>query len=149
MRELVSCGDSTTQLREEIRHLGKAERQRLLHDAGFTLNIPEEHGLAMKAELGILWNKLRVIRRQVSQLTRIKNYTISVRWLTEWGISLSSEKKQRKLARKLLGDNLEAEAIPLTYPLKKTGGEELRATAYSYVPDLVSRVQRDLEEKEK
>lgn len=60
MRDLVSGGDSTSQLREEIRHLSRSERQELLHSAGFTLEIPAEQGLAMKADLGIPWNKLRV-----------------------------------------------------------------------------------------
>lgn len=64
VRDLVSCGDSSTQLREEIKHLSKTERQELLHTAGFTLDIPPEQGLAMKADLGLPWNKLRIIRRQ-------------------------------------------------------------------------------------
>lgn len=51
-------------MREEIRQLTKMERQKLLHDAGFTLDIPPEHGLAMKADLCIPWNKLRVLKRQ-------------------------------------------------------------------------------------
>lgn len=63
VRDLVSCGDSGSQMREEIQHLSKQERQALLHEEGFTLNIPEEQGLAMKADLGIPWNKLRVLRR--------------------------------------------------------------------------------------
>ncbi len=64
IRDLVSCGDSASQMREEIRHLNKNERQELLHDAGFTLNIAPEQGLAMKADLGLPWNKLRIVRRQ-------------------------------------------------------------------------------------
>lgn len=64
VRELVSGGDSAAQLREEIKHLTKSERQELLHNAGFTLDIPPEQGLAMKADLGLSWNKLRIIRRQ-------------------------------------------------------------------------------------
>lgn len=67
VRELVSCGDSPSQLRAEIRHLTKAEREKLLYENGFTLEIPAEKGLAMKAELSIPWNKLRIIRRQGKQ----------------------------------------------------------------------------------
>lgn len=72
-----------------------------------------------------------------------------IRWLNQWGLSFSSEKKQRKVAKKLLGDNLEAEGVPLTFPLKKTGGEEVRTTAYCYVPDLVGKVTTLIDEKEK
>ena len=64
VRDLVSADDSSTQLKEEIQHLNKDERQDLLQNAGFTLEIPAEQGLAMKADLGLPWNKLRVIRRQ-------------------------------------------------------------------------------------
>lgn len=53
------------------------------------------------------------------------------------------------MARSLLGDNLEAEAVPLTFPLKKTSGEEVRATPFCYVPDLVDKVFTLTEEKEK
>jgi hypothetical protein len=51
-------------MQEEIRHLGKEERQSLLFSGGFTVDIPPEQGLAVKADLAIPWNKLRIIRRQ-------------------------------------------------------------------------------------
>ncbi len=51
-------------MQEEIRHLNKEDRQSLLFSGGFTIDIPPEQGLAMKADLAIPWNKLRIIRRQ-------------------------------------------------------------------------------------
>ncbi len=63
VREIVSCGDSVSQLREEVKHLSKPERQELLRESGFTVDIPPEQGLAMKADLALPWNKLRIIRR--------------------------------------------------------------------------------------
>lgn len=71
VRELVSCGDSATQLMKEIKQLTKSERQELLFNAGFTLEIPPEQGLAMKADLGISWNKLRILKRQGGGKTQI------------------------------------------------------------------------------
>lgn len=71
---------------------------------------------------------------------------IHTRWYIQWGISVGSEKKQRAVAKTLLGDNLDAEAVPLTFPLKKT---EIRATACCFVPDLVTKVLTHIEEKEK
>lgn len=55
------------------------------------------------------------------------------------------------MAKSLLGDNLEAETVPLTFPLKKAdgGGEEIRATPYCYVPDLVDKVTTLLDQNEK
>lgn len=74
---------------------------------------------------------------------------MTFRWLTQWGIALGSEKKQRTVAKELLGNNLEAEAVPLTFPLKKGKGEEVRATAFCYVPNLASKVLTMVEEKQK
>ena len=58
---------------------------------------------------------------------------------------------RKNRGRWLLGDNLEAEAVPMTFPLKKGGGggEEVRATPYCYVPDLVGKIFSMLEENEK
>ena len=62
VRDLVSSGTSPQQL-AEVRVLSSDERQKLLTDAGFSIEIAANKGLAMKADLGIPWNKLRVIRR--------------------------------------------------------------------------------------
>jgi hypothetical protein len=64
IRDVISGGDSTSQLREELRSLDKAGREELLRNAG---DIPAEQGLAMKADLGLPWNKLRIIQRQEKQ----------------------------------------------------------------------------------
>jgi hypothetical protein len=61
------------------------------------------------------------------------------RWLKEWGIALSSERQQRKCGKELLGDNLAAEAVPFSFPLKM-GGEEIRAAPMAYTPDLIAKI---------
>lgn len=68
VRGMVSCGDSSSQLQAELRTLSKAEREEILTKAGLSLEIPAEQGLAMKADLGLPWNKLREIRRQGNPL---------------------------------------------------------------------------------
>ncbi len=62
-REVASGGQSSSQLQDEVKCLGKEERQKLLMDAGFTVDIPPEHGLAMKVDLGMTWFKVRELRR--------------------------------------------------------------------------------------
>ena len=57
----------------------------------------------------------------------------------EWGICLASERKMRARAVALVEDNLEAGAVLFTFPLK-SGGEEIRAAAMAYVPELVGKV---------
>ena len=63
IRSNISGGESSNQLQEEVRCLPKEERQKLLREGGFTIDIPPEHGLAMKADLALPWSKLRVVTR--------------------------------------------------------------------------------------
>lgn len=49
-----------------MRSLSKAQREELLGQAGLPVRIPTEQALAMKADLSLPWNKLRVISRQVT-----------------------------------------------------------------------------------
>ena len=63
VRGIVSAGASSSQLCDEVRALTREERCKLLQEAGFSTDIPAEHGLAMKADIGLPWAKLRVIRR--------------------------------------------------------------------------------------
>ena len=70
-----------------------------------------------------------------------------IRWLKEYGIALSSEQKQRKRAALMVGDNLEAEPVPFTFPLA-SGGEEIRAAPIVYVPDLIKKLFTLLQENE-
>lgn len=59
VRAMVIGGTSSELLQEEVHALTKEERQKLLNDGGFSLEIPVEKGLAMKVALAIPWNKLR------------------------------------------------------------------------------------------
>jgi hypothetical protein len=63
VREITSGGDTTAQLAAEIKALSKAEREELLQQAQLPVLIPTNHALAMKADLGIPWSKLRILRR--------------------------------------------------------------------------------------
>ncbi len=60
-REAASAGQSSSQLQDEIKFLGKDERQKLLTGVGFTVDIPA--GLAMKVDHGMTWFKVRELRR--------------------------------------------------------------------------------------
>ena len=63
MKQLIAGEDSSPILRRELLALDKHDRNKLLRDVGMTIDIPPEQGLAMKADLAIPWNKLRVIQR--------------------------------------------------------------------------------------
>ena len=63
--QVLTSNDISTLLYEEIRSLSKNERSNLLKEAGITLEIPPEQGLAIMADIVLPWNKLRIIRRLV------------------------------------------------------------------------------------
>ena len=65
IRGSLSMNDTRTQLQAEMKMLSSEERQDLLKSVGITIDIPPEQGLAMKADLAIPWNKLRIIRRYI------------------------------------------------------------------------------------
>lgn len=64
-RETVSGGDNSFQLAKEVRACTLEEREQILTELhnGIKVVIPTCHALAIKADLGIPWSKLRAIRR--------------------------------------------------------------------------------------
>ena len=54
---------------------------------------------------------------------------------------LCGEKRQRCLAKELLGDNIVSEPVAMSFSLP-SGGEEIGAAALSYTPDLKAKVQQ-------
>ena len=61
------------QIRDEIRQMTKNEREDLLKEASLPIEIPTHHALAIKADLAISWNKLRIIRRYIHIHVHIHN----------------------------------------------------------------------------
>ena len=58
VRHVLTSDDPTALLWEMIRCLSKNEKNSLLKDAGITLDISPEQGLAIKADLTLPWNKI-------------------------------------------------------------------------------------------
>lgn len=68
VRNLISMGSPSVQLEHEVKMLTKKERETLLDSVmGYesSVAIPADDVLAMKADLSLTWNKLRVLRRFV------------------------------------------------------------------------------------
>lgn len=63
VRAITSGGDTSAQLQAEVKSLSMKEREEILQQGQFPITIPNDHALAMKADLGIPWNKLRIVRR--------------------------------------------------------------------------------------
>ena len=57
-----------------------------------------------------------------------------------WGIAMASEKRMRKEATQLVGDNLEAELAPMSFS-QKDGGEMIRDAPIAYIPVLWDKVK--------
>ena len=65
-RKAVSGGASGTQLKDELKAMARLEREALLKEAlgkEFKITIPRGDILAMKADLGETWYKVRKLRR--------------------------------------------------------------------------------------
>ena len=60
VRPIISGGACADQLQHEMAAVTDAERQELLQDVRTPLQIPAEETLAMKADLVLPWNKIRI-----------------------------------------------------------------------------------------
>lgn len=93
----------------EIKVLSLEERQELIGKANLPITISTEHSLALKSNLGISWNQMREVTRYNKYRFKMLFFLID-RWFKALGVSIASERQQRKLAKDLLPvDNLVAE----------------------------------------
>ena len=67
--------------------------------------------------------------------------------MKEFGVALASEAKMRTEATQLLGENLTAEAAPITHSIS-SGGVEIKPSAFVYDPALWKKVMQMLEANE-
>ena len=65
------------------------------------------------------------------------------RWLDMWGVATASEKKAE--VKELLGENLKAELVPLTFK-HWNGGEVVKEAAMAYVPNLWLKISNLLDQ---
>lgn len=74
-RDVVSGGEHSFQLAREVKACSLEERENILMElqSGIKVVIPTSHALAMKADLGIPWSKLRAIRRSDDIIKTIVN----------------------------------------------------------------------------
>ena len=61
---------------------------------------------------------------------------------------IGSERKQRALAKELIGDNLEVELTPFSFKTSN-GGEELRGAPHAFTPCWQHKLVQLLEENER
>ena len=97
------------QLADELKQTAQAERTELLQQTGFRVRMTEVttvEGLAMKVDLAIPWNKapspkkvdtILIIHFARGEINCFAHCLI--RWLSEWGVKIASEKCQRALAK--------------------------------------------------
>ena len=64
VRSFISGNSSSAQFESELQEQPAEEREKLVTSIS-SIHISVEHSLAMKADLQIPWNKLRLMRRQV------------------------------------------------------------------------------------
>ena len=63
---------------------------------------------------------------------------------------MDSETKERALAKDLVGDQIECEAVPFTFsPNTGAAGEVVKKAPMAYIPDLVPKIIQLLNENDK
>ncbi|KAL5509517.1 hypothetical protein EMCRGX_G004906 [Ephydatia muelleri] len=134
IRKVVSGGQPSVLLQNEVLSLGDEQRRALLKEAGISdeIKIGPAEVLAIKVGLAIPWNKIRILRR----------------WLKASNISLACEERMRHASRKAVGENLKGELAPFSFSLP-SGGEEFRGAPLVFIPDLILKVVELLEENDR
>ena len=67
--------------------------------------------------------------------------------MKSWGVAIAGEKKMRAVSNQVVGENLKAEAVPLSFRLKD-GGEEIRPAPMAYIPNLWQKIEDMLNESD-
>ena len=60
--------------------------------------------------------------------------------MNEWGLTIASEKRMRKVASELIGDNLEAELAPMSFS-HTDGGEVIKDVPIAFIPRLWEKIE--------
>jgi hypothetical protein len=68
-----------------------------------------------------------------------------LRWLSEAGVKVASEKQQRALSKELVTTEVVGEIAPFTHSIKG-GGEEVKKSAMVYIPNLQDKIKEILEQ---
>eukprot|EP00731_Ephydatia_muelleri_P011193 Em0006g87a len=134
IQRVVSGGQPSVLLQNEVLSLGDEQRRALLKEAGISdeIKIGPAEVLAIKVGLAIPWNKIRILRR----------------WLKASNISLACEERMRHASRKAVGENLKGELAPFSFSLP-SGGEEFRGAPLVFILDLILKVVELLEENDR
>lgn len=78
VRLAVTAGDTTAQLSHELHSVEREDREKLLEEikktGKFLIRVPVQVSLAMKADMGIPWNQIRLLRRWETKLISVTNY---------------------------------------------------------------------------
>ena len=60
--------------------------------------------------------------------------------MNEWGLTLASERRMRKVASEMVGDNLDAELAPMSFS-HRDGGEVIKEVPIAYIPRLWEKIE--------
>ena len=102
IRTVISGGEASALIQNEVLILSDEERPSLLDKAGISssIEIGAAEVLAIKAGLALPWNKLRFLRRYVTTYSKCTVLTHwCFRWLKASGISLAGEERMSHISK--------------------------------------------------
>ncbi|XP_065667254.1 uncharacterized protein LOC136087752 isoform X3 [Hydra vulgaris] len=88
--------------------------------------------VAMKTDMGLPWEKLKIMSR----------------WLKTFGINTASNDSQRMVAESWSGNDIVVENAPFTFQKEKKGKFEIKEALWGYITDLRNHILRYLENLE-
>ena len=63
-----------------------------------------------------------------------------------WGVSMAGEGKQRRVAKEMVQEKVQGEEVPLSFPMPRKTGEEVRVSALVYLEYLEDHLLHLLDE---
>lgn len=70
------------------------------------------------------------------------------RWFKAHGVHIAGERRQRKLVKQIVGDNVAAERGAFSFPSDK-GGEVIKKVPFVYIPNLIMKIADVVSEHER
>ncbi|XP_047136184.1 uncharacterized protein LOC124813329 isoform X3 [Hydra vulgaris] len=129
----ISCDSSISQTSKLLLSFEPDQRQSILSNTKLNhTKISANVMVAMKTDMGIPWEKLKVMSR----------------WLKKYDITTASNASQRVVAENWSGNDIIVENAPFTFKKEQKGKIEINEVPWGYIADLPKHIFTHLEQLE-
>ena len=134
----------------DITHeIGREGRKKLLNNADFNTEISPQEALAMKVNLHLSWNKLRIMRKYIHVHVHTSEYKYPITFSSRHEALLYQVRRSRERSHmRYLGVILSQKQPHSLFPFK-SGDEDLRPAPLVFVPDLPAMIFQHLDQNDR